>query len=464
MTESGWVADFTCTEARNGIVEILINNLNALYDKLNASCNGADILDDPAEDILIIHCTFPENLQHYSDSVYIEHVNLSQHGQIYVKFPVQYMHPYFVNVSIQGHSHSVVIQNNTKTIITTFPISQYKKLRIASFLSYDGYKIGEIVRVRHPISNKIIDGQISNVFNDVYQVNHKYNIPISSIYPHTTDLKYTIKWVTICNGINLNLYCHKFCLCKGVKGIMCAIFDFFENDRCFGCGYDTWLINYGANDRYYLETLSNFLVQNICEFLFEVAYEYNIDCLVNEFDGRLKFDNVGKYYLTQQECIIHCDCCGAPLNEFDFAYFCDGIHKKQKIQKIPKNPHKVCIECVCTTFNAWDELEPLLRQLLHDKLDSDCIKIIIDYVIGKICMTYIGDNIETDIVKYTTHAHENIYDENQDIINGDVEMIHDSEENISLISECEKRLVTNNSNNESISLEPLFKKRRLNNQ
>eukprot|EP01084_Bolivina_argentea_P204960 350125_1 len=461
-----WVADFKCSEARNGIVEIIVNNINSLYDQLD--------LYDPAENILIIHCIFPETLSRHSNCEYIEYVNISQHSQIYIKFPM-YFNAYNINISIQGHSHTIIVENGTKTIMTKFPKSKPKMVHVPSFLTCDGYKIGESIRIRDPRTSNMIHGEVSNILNDnIYEIEYntvntetdckQINLPISSIYPKAALLTYTLKWETICNGVNMNLYFHKYVVCKNTKSTICAIFDFFENDRCFGNGYDTWLLDYGHYDRYYLETLSNFLVQNICEFLFEVAYEYNIDCLVNEFDGRLKFDNVGKYYLTQQECIIHCDCCGAPLNEFDFAYFCDGIHKKQKIQKIPKNPHKVCIECVCTTFNAWDELEPLLRQLLHDKLDSDCIKIIIDYVIGKICMTYIGDNIETDIVKYTTHAHENIYDENQDIINGDVEMIHDSEENISLISECEKRLVTNNSNNESISLEPLFKKRRLNNQ
>eukprot|EP01084_Bolivina_argentea_P204958 350122_1 len=422
-----WVANFTCSKARNGMVEIVIKNLHILYNRL-ATIDKVN-LDDPAEDILIVHSQFSDILHHHSTCEYIENVNISQHSQIYIKFPM-YFNSYNVSISIQGHSHVYVAQNTrSRCRVNRFPISEPQVLHIPSFLSSDNYTIDEIIRIRHPITHKMINGRINDVLNDnMYAINYTnstngdikhINLPISQMYAKATCLTYTLKWENICNRVNMNLY---FCnlLCESdTKAIICAIFDFFEHDRYFGDAYDTWLIDYGHYDKYYFQTLTNFLVRSICEFMFEPEYQYNADCVFDKCNQIIKFDNVRKYYLTQYERIIaNCDCCGSPLSMWDFAFFCNATKKMR---------HQTCIDCVSWMFDSWNELQPLLYQLLKNELNGDCIRIIVDYVVGRIFMKCCGND-------------NSIYEQS--------------------VSENKKRLLTV----QSFNLEPALKKRRLNNQ
>eukprot|EP01084_Bolivina_argentea_P282380 483344_1 len=418
MTESeakeneSWVADFTCSEARNGIVEITIDNLDTLHVYRSW---GNDI--NIAETIFMIHCDFPHTnntLTHLSNRIHIENFNISVDNQIYVKFPM-YFNSYDVNVSISGR----------KSTNDYFPISKRKTVHIPSFLSHDDYKIGEMIRIRHPTTKKMITGHVMNILHDnMYQINYKnkiedekqINLPISSIYPKATDLRYTLKWQNLndYDEINMNLYCYKYDIDEDKTRIIESLFDFFERERMFGDACETWLKLYLFYDRYYLETLSNFLVKNICDFIFEIEYEYHIDCMMDKLCGKLKFDNMQKYYLGQNKFIIaHCDCCGLGLNEWDFAYFCDGINGIQ---------HQICVLCIATLVDSWEKLKPLLCELLNDQLNNDCIKTITDYVVGRvIALEYFDELDESDEEEQDTD-YDNDNDSDDDSMDDNIDV------------------------------------------
>eukprot|EP01084_Bolivina_argentea_P279655 478110_1 len=387
-----WVADFTCSEARNGIVEITINNLDTLHDIRRNKNNN--------QYVLYIYCEFVKTFEELSNPHYVDHINISAHNQTYVTFPM-HLYPYDVNISITG-----IYQLNEFG-----PKSETKVIHIPSFLSRDDLKIGERVRIWHTTTNKMIKGQIMNILNDnMYQINYTnnnedeimINLPISSIYPKTTDLRYTYRWPNINKFnehlFNMNLLCYRYHIDydedDNKYNMVNALHDFFVWDILFGDAEVTWLEDYSQCDsvwKHYMETLYNFLIKNICDFMFEVEYEYDIYCMMDtqysHSHRKLKFENVQKYYLGQDKLIwtiAYCDCCGYSLTEFDYGYFCHG---KNEIQ------HQICVDCISTMIDSWEYLEPLLCKLLNNELNNDCIETIVEYVVGRInYVQYVDDN------------------------------------------------------------------------
>eukprot|EP01084_Bolivina_argentea_P279657 478114_1 len=174
-----------------------------------------------------------------------------------------------------------------------------------------------------------------------------------------------------------------------------------------GDAYSSWLNDYLLYDTYYMETLSNFLVKNICDFMFEIEYEYNIDCMMGKSHGKLKYENVQKYYLGQNEWInANCDCCGYSLNEWNYAYFCNGINEICI-------RHQICIDCISTVIDIWENLEPLLFELLKNQLNNDCIEAIVDYVVGRVnYVEYVDESDESN--EYSDNDNDSCSDRNTD--------------------------------------------------
>ena len=146
-------------------------------------------------------------------------------------------------------------------------------------------------------------------------------------------------------------------------------------------------------------SMSTFVAKEVFDMLSVPQNKFSVDCLLNgdahcglkmlnlrESDIRTKHELLRKgignvYYHPLMHHQLHyaCDWCCCDIDEFDFVFQCSGAQYVDR--------HDYCMSCVGTDITMTQELNVLLNEVLRTQLVPDCIRCIVDHVIGRLVVS-----------------------------------------------------------------------------
>eukprot|EP01084_Bolivina_argentea_P208934 356028_1 len=401
-----FIADFKCEPVVNGVIRCKITNYYKLFDCNEYFTSGDECME-------IVYRSMPTVKDSHSSIDKLWRVkdmflcNLSYDGDFYIRVPV-YLHPYDFEFGIKTYDTS----NNNY-----WERSPTQTVNIPSFLSETVYTIGDKINFRNPLNCRVSDGKIMEKLDDGnYKILYeRYNgtsdkiptfsrelsVHISKIYRRDVGDQMVLQ---ICDDILM----YKNLLIQRKDKHSMDIFDAIKSSYEFSA--QTYCYKMYGNDyfMFHWESMADFISKNIFEYLYSNEFVYKLDCLVDGTHGVLELSNLRvKDIQNDYNMLIHgvdnaqvdinsfdniqyhCDCCRGLLSEWDYVYSC--------FTNDWGDMHDFCLLCVDTIIQLNKQLGKLLMDILKDIINVDCVKEIVNYVIGRVIyMEFESDKLDID--------------------------------------------------------------------
>eukprot|EP01083_Nonionella_stella_P097869 275164_1 len=407
-TKSQFIAEFQCESAADGIVHIKITNCDSLWD-LNEYTTVGD------ESMELIYRSFPsptvKNNNASIDKIWrVKDIllgSLGDDGDIYLRVPV-YLHHYHFEFSLQT--------KNTSTG-EWWPISPSQTIQIPSFLSENIYSVGDEVSFYNRLLCRISKGMIKDILTDgdhkilhsCYDKEWNESHEVLSTVPVSLISRKCIPSQSIVHiSDDTQLLQHLLIQSDDTQHLL--IFDAVKmhysvpsQDYCFEA--------YGPHDfGVHWESMAEFVTKNICTYLFDAQFCYHVDCLQGNHGvtgvlqlSNLRVRDIKSDYEMLMAGVEHmsialdsfdnieyaCNVCRCALREWDYVYSCCTKQWEENQQM-----HDYCLFCVHNVIQLNKELAQLLKDILRNTIDMDCIQTIVHYMIGRVIYMEFESNVE----------------------------------------------------------------------
>ena len=148
----------------------------------------------------------------------------------------------------------------------------------------------------------------------------------------------------------------------------------------------------------YMKVLGMMVGTNIYKFLFDIDYNYKIQCVYGY--SYLYYDQQWKYHILRQFNEIRkktkmydlqdsrnrlgytCDICRVELNWYEFVYHCKCNVNNNNINDY-NHAHDYCISCIHSIMMMYNEMKKYISNCIYI-LDDDCIEEIVTFCVGKV--------------------------------------------------------------------------------
>eukprot|EP01084_Bolivina_argentea_P260590 440119_1 len=393
----------------NGVLQLKITSINTLW--IN---NQFHAFNDTCFNLFYRRINSQNRPNHHIDvdniwrTQFIPVGSVGDDGTMYFKMKV-----FLYNYDFEFRLQTMNVTNNK-----WMTSSKIYTVNIPSFLKDENFNIGQRISFRNTNTFSTTDGEIMEILPDnMFKIKYlKYdskkhgprnfrssyietynNIHLSRMYHKSTHMQYEIDLINT-DSMDKNLLIqseneHKINCFKALKNSLkklCKI----ECDMTYG--KERAIINWKGMNR--------FISKNIYDFLYNSDYKYSIDCIIDSFndhrmnminlrqsDIRTKYEllkmNIGNIISSvyQHENVWYgCDFCRCSIKEWDFVFQCTPNSYL--------NRHDYCVHCINSIITLNGELSNLLNELLVHQLISDCVKVIVDYVIGGVVLVKYNDN------------------------------------------------------------------------
>eukprot|EP01084_Bolivina_argentea_P147022 257292_1 len=304
-----------------------------------------------------------------------------------------------IRVPVFLHSYTLIFHIKAKNINTNqwMEASNTCHILIQSYLVRIKYQLNDFINIQpqnkfYSVSGNIIAVLPGYNYKIQYYDGSKEITEIlhgSKLNPPLPDLQYTIDTIektemnqivllkSHCNE-NIKYYDALYECLLGQTRSMCD--NMYIEDK--------GLIHY--------KSMAQFIGKNVYDYLFEAEFNYKIDCNFSNDHGGLYMINLQQWYVRATYEVLKnnygetigktpdltsgfvCDICHFGIHEYDFLFKCYGVDNNCM------NTHDICLNCVSNVIVLNSQLQDLLSGILRNVLISDCIKNIVDYVIGRV--------------------------------------------------------------------------------
>eukprot|EP01084_Bolivina_argentea_P009964 18590_1 len=386
----------------NGVMRIKISNLNDItsdvrYDNCQFEFN------------LSYQFHLNEDVKYYQNNTWSSSkftiLNIATDNHFFLRLPL-----FLLSYSLEYKLIITTTDYDTSHTTSTFSSSNYTA-NIPSIIMESSFKKGDIIDYDECVKQNasfITKGTVLEILeNDIIKIKNSKNgniikVHSSDVYRPTIFNAFVID-ITNRNRSDINLILNT------------------NNRECFEI-YDALLLNLHSviihewdpviDEMNQLKATNRFISINICDFLYNRQYNYNIQCIFDEtyfdIEQTWKYVLLNDYKQIKKQCNLEsiqsirdclgysCNICRVNMNWSDYIFYCNCSKR-----------HDVCISCVHSLMLQHNAMKPFISKLLIDKLNANCIEEIVSFCVAKMNTFYI--NNKSNRKEERKKCNDNIY-------------------------------------------------------